>query len=134
MSVAVRLVITPRLGLYHSAPLPSPDPRGALKRQYLALLPEARFVRTVAPADRFDFAEYVRSVMTGVERRAERVSVVAGQPFHHLGEYALVDGTVQFTAWVRTGGEPFVPRWALELATSEFLVGRGEVYRWYCDL
>lgn len=133
MTNAVRAVVVPKLGLYRSGPLTSrwADAPTREKCLYLALLPSGRFVRTLAPAETFDFAAYVDAVTVGIERRAERVSVVAGRHFHHLGEFEVCGGRVHFTARLRVSGEVFVQRWAIEVATTEFLVGRGESYRWY---
>lgn len=136
MTNAARAVIVPKLGLYRTPPLASRWADAPSKRKclYLALLPSGAFVRTLALAEGFDFAGYVDGVMTGLERRAERVSVVGGRHFHHLGEYTVSDGQVRFTSRTRVAGEVFVQRWALEVATAEFLVGRGEVYRRYATV
>lgn len=133
MSGAAVSRLVPRLGLYRSGPLASRWADGPRREKclYLALRPDGRFVRTVAPADGFDFGGYVDAVTTGLERRAARVSVVAGRHFHHLGEYAVEGGRVHFTTRLHVAGDVFVQRWAVEVVTREFLVGRGEVYRWY---
>lgn len=133
MTNAAQAFVTPKFGLYRSGPLGSrwADGPGREKCLYLALLPSGRFVRTLAPADAFDFAAYVDAVTTGLDRGAARVSVVGGRHFHHLGEFAASAGRVHFTARLHLCGEVFVQRWALEVATREFIVGRGEVYRWY---
>lgn len=133
MTNAAHAYVAPKLGLYRSGPLASrwaDDPRRE-KCLYLALLPSGKFVRTLAPAETFDFASYVDRVTAGLERGAARVSVVGGRHFHHLGEYAVADGRLHFTARLHLFGDLFVQRWVLEAVTREFIVGRGEVYRWY---
>lgn len=133
MTGAAPAVVVPKFGLYRSGPLALrwADAPRTEKCLYLALLPSGQFVRTLAPAGTFDFAAYVDRVAAGLERGAARVSVIGGRHFHHLGEYAVSDGRVHFTARLHLFGDVFVQRWALEAATREFIVGRGEVYRWY---
>lgn len=133
MTNAAPAFAVPKFGLYRSGPVGSrwADGLGREKCLYLALLPSGKFVRTLAPAGTFDFAAYVDAVAAGLERGSNRVSVVRGRHFHHLGEYTVSDGRVHFTARLHLFGDVFVQRWALEVATREFIVGRGEVYRWY---
>jgi hypothetical protein len=133
MTNAARAVVTPELGLYRSAPLASRWADGPRREKclYLALLPSGMFVRTLAPANDFDFGAYVDAVTAGLERGVCRVSVVAGRHFHHLGEFSVEIGRVHFAARLRISGEVFVQRWWMEVVTGQFLVGRGEVYRWY---
>jgi len=133
MTNVARVEVVPKLGLYHSPALGSrwADSPRREKCLYLALLPTGKFVRTLAPVGTFDFAAYVAAVATGLERGAARVSVVQGQHFHHLGEFSVSNGRLQFVARIHRFGEAFVQRWMLEVVTREFVVGRGEVYRWY---
>lgn len=133
MTGAARSVVTPNFGLYRTDPLPSrwADARYAPRCLYLALLADGSFVRTLAAANGFDFGGYVRGMGASLERRAERVSVVGGRQFHHLGEYEVRGGRVHFTARVRLAGEAFLQRWSLEVLASDVMAGRGEVHRWY---
>ncbi len=102
-----------------------PDPP---RRLYLALLPDGRFVRTLGPAEGFDFPAYATRALGGPGGGA---GPDCWPHFHHLGKYRAEGLCLTFTASMILDGEVYAQRWSAGCVAPEILLARGEVYRRY---